>query len=791
MNNLSIFSDIYFLILILSLVLVFIFIYLRNKKKQLLELLNYQLFLIKIPIYSLKEKENTNLKQEISVTEQLISALGSFKRPFIFEVAVPYLGEEIHFYCAVNKNISDVLIKQIESLWPDAIVEKIEDYNIFNSQGYTLAAYVVQKERFLLPIRTYQELDLDTFLPILGSLTKINEIGEGAALQYIIKPSPGFKKEILTAINNLKKGYKLKDVLNINLLPNSISEVAEALKAKDQNKEQKEKIIDDLAVKALEMKSSKPLFAVNIRLVASASTLNQAELILNSMAEGFAQFSAPLRNELKVVKVKNPKKLIYQFSFREYDVNKSMILNTEEIASLFHLPTSATQIPKIKYLKSKESAPPAELPKEGLLLGISNYRGEQKEVRITEEDRRRHFYIIGQTGTGKSNLITFMAEQDIKAGKGLAVIDPHGDLVEHLAGLIPKERIDDVIYFDPGDINHPIGLNMLEYDFNRPEEKTFIVNELLNIFDKLYDLKQTGGPMFEQYMRNALLLLMEDAVNEPATLMEVPRVFADEDFRLEKLERIKNPVVIDFWQKEAEKAGGEAALANITPYITSKFNNFTANDYMRPIVGQIKSAFNFREIMDEGKILLVNLSKGRLGDINANLLGMIIVGKILKAALGRVDIEQEKRKDFYLYIDEFQNFTTDSISVILSEARKYRLNLIIAHQFIAQLLEKIRDSIFGNVGSMIVFRVGATDAEFLAKYFEPVFKQNDLANIDNFNAYVKLLIKGQTTKPFNIKTLPASKPNYELMQIVKDLTKAKYARSREEVEEEIYNRLRF
>lgn len=782
-------NNLYFSILSLFLIIFFVFLYIRNKRKKLLELLNYQLFLIKIPIYT--PKENFNLKQEISITEQLISALGSFKQPFIFEVAVPYLGEEIHFYCSVNKKISEILKKQIESLWPDAAVEKIEDYNIFNSQGYTVASYILQKEKFLLPIRTYQELDLDTFLPILGSLTKINEIGEGAALQYIIKPSPGFKKDILKAINSLKKGSKLKDVLSPSVLPSSFEDVANALKTSEKGKEPKEKIIDDLAIKALEAKSSKPLFAVNIRLIASAPTLNQAELILNSLAEGFAQFGAPLRNELKVVKVKNPKKIIYQFNFREYDINKAMILNTEEIASLFHLPTSITHIPKIKYLKSKESAPPAELPKEGLLLGLSSYRGEQKEVRITTEDRRRHFYIIGQTGTGKSNLITFMAEQDIKEGRGLAVIDPHGDLVEHLAGLVPKERIDDVIYFDPGDINHPIGLNMLEYDFNRPEEKTFIVNELLNILDKLYDLRQTGGPMFEQYMRNALLLLMEDAINEPATLMEVPRVFADEDFRLEKLERIKNPVVIDFWQKEAEKAGGEAALANITPYITSKFNNFTANDYMRPIIGQIKSAFNFREIMDEGKILLVNLSKGRLGDINANLLGMIIVGKILKAALGRVDIEQEKRKDFYLYIDEFQNFTTDSISVILSEARKYRLNLVIAHQFIAQLIEKIRDSIFGNVGSMIVFRVGATDAEFLAKYFEPTFKQNDLANIDNFNAYVKLLIKGQTSKPFNIKTLPANKPDYELAQKVKDLTKIKYARSREEIEEEIFNRLRF
>ena len=302
-----------------------------------------------------------------------------------------------------------------------------------------------------------------------------------------------------------------------------------------------------------------------------------------------------------------------------------------------------------------------------------------------------------------------------------------------------------------------MGMNMLDYNFEQPEEKTFIVNEMINIFDKLYDLKTTGGPMFEQYMRNALLLMMEDMPNEPATLIEVPRIFSDPAYRNRKLARIKNPVVIDFWEKEATKAGGEASLANMTPYITSKFSSFIANDYMRPIVGQPKSAFNFREAMDSGKILLINLSKGRIGDLNASLLGLIFTGKILMAALSRVEIaDTEKRRDFYLYIDEFQNFATDSISTILSEARKYRLDLTVAHQFIAQLTEKIRDSVFGNVGSVLSFRVGVQDAEFLEKQFEPTFNRNDLINIDNLNAYARLLIGGQTSKPFNMKVATTS-----------------------------------
>jgi type IV secretory pathway TraG/TraD family ATPase VirD4 len=469
-----------------------------------------------------------------------------------------------------------------------------------------------------------------------------------------------------------------------------------------------------------------------------------------------------------------------------------MILSSEEIASFFHLPAASTETPKIKWLKSKEAPPPPNLPKGGVLIGESVFRGETKPVYITDDDRRRHVYLVGQTGTGKSTLLGNMFFEDLKQGKGLAVIDPHGDLVQNALGFVPKERLDDLIYFDPGDLERPLGLNMLDYNLNRPEEKTFIVNEMQSIFNKLFP-PETMGPMFEQYMRNALLLLMEDMPNEPATLVEVPRVFTDVEYRLRKLQRIHNPVVIDFWEKEAIKAGGEASLANMTPYITSKFNNFISNDYMRPIIGQAKSAFNFRQVMDEGKILLINLSKGRIGDINAGLLGMVFAGKILMAALSRVDIpDVAKRRDFNLYIDEFQNFTTDSISTILSEARKYKLNLTIAHQFIAQLTDKIKDAVFGNVGSMIVFRVGVQDAEFLVKQFEPVFSQNDLLNIDNMNAYAKILINGETSKPFNIKILTTSwnAGNKELAEKLKEYSRVKYGQDRHVVEEEIYRRLR-
>jgi hypothetical protein len=312
---------------------------------------------------------------------------------------------------------------------------------------------------------------------------------------------------------------------------------------------------------------------------------------------------------------------------------------------------------------------------------------------------------------------------------------------------------------------------------------------MINIFDKLYDLKQTGGPIFEQYMRNAMQLVMEDP-ESGSTLMEIPKVLADADFRKMKLAKCKNPIVVDFWTKEAEKAGGEAALANVVPYITSKLTSFVSNDIMRPIIAQQKSTINFREAMDGQKILLINLSKGRIGEINAYLLGMVIIGRILMAALGRVDIPKDKRKDFYLYIDEFQNVTTDSISQILSEARKYMLDLIIAHQFIGQLSEDISKAVFGNVGSIAAFRVGPEDAEFLEKQFSPVFSANDLVNVDNRNCFVRLMINNEATKPFNMKTYPPTKGNYEMADALKELSSMKYGRDAVEVNREIMRRAR-
>lgn len=763
----------------------------------LMRSLNYQLLLVRVPKDEQATGPEGELKFQIGKTEQLLSALAQFKTPFTFEVAVPHIGEEIHFYIGVPRSNADAATKQVQGLWSQAsVTTEQNDYNIFSPNGAVSAVYALPRDASGLPIKTYAEIGNDTFAALLAAFSSIETIGEGAALQFVIYPATSEeKKKLIKVAEGLKTGKSLKELTHSSLVPKKFSEVAEVFNPREPAPAPPPgtpRTIDEDAVKAFEAKIAKPLFWVNTRIVASAPTPRQADAILDGFIAALGQFSAPRRNELKAVRPRNATKLSYAFSFRNFDYSQAGIMSSEELSSLFHFPISQTETPGVKWLKSREAPPPPAMATSGLKIGESVFRGERRPAYVSEEDRARHIYVIGQTGTGKSTLLGNLILSDIQAGKGVAVIDPHGELVEAAIGHIPKERIDDLIYFNPGDLQKPLGLNMLDYNFDRPEEKTFIVNEMLEIFGKLYDLKTTGGPMFEQYMRNALLLLMEDAANEPATLMEVPRIFTDAEWRKKKLARIHNPVVVDFWEKEAAKAGGDASLANMTPYITSKFNSFIANDYMRPIIGQPKSAFNFREVMDSGKILLVNLSKGRIGDLNANLLGMIVTGRLLMAALSRTDSDRAARREFNLYIDEFQNFTTDSISTILSESRKYKLTLTVAHQFIAQLDEKIRDAIFGNVGNQIVMRIGVSDAEFLGKYFAPTFTETDLTNMDNLNALARIMVNGETSLPFNIavghESWAAGEPEYR--EKLKEYARLKYGAERHQVEEDILRRLR-
>lgn len=808
---------IFFLLLFLVVVIpTWVFFRFFRRKADINKALNMSLFLVTLPKKAAKKEEGEapkNRKEIISVMEQFyaslanLKGLGLFSAPphLVFEIATPHHGEEICFYLAVPRRYQEMAEKQIHGFFPEARVEKTEDYNIFNPQGAVSGAYLKLSRDYCLPFKTYQNLEADPLNEIVNALSKLEEVGEGAAIQILIRPTQKNWKVLgLRIAKKMQKGksYGVAKDESVFFSIRKLIGLIENIGTDPAKKREKElKIqgpmpmqltpLQQETIKALENKASKVGFEANIRIIVSAPTHERANQLLEHLESAFSQFNAPNLNQLKSGRVAGRalKKLIYNFSFRIFDSFSKSLLNTEELTSLFHFSTSSVEAPKVKFLKVKLASPPPNLPKQGLILGRNIFRGVETIVRLQDDDRRRHLYIIGQTGTGKSAFLQNMIQQDIENGKGVAVLDPHGDLIDKILGLVPKQRAEDVILCDPSDLERPLGLNMLEYDPNYPEQKTFIVNELINIFDKLYDLKTTGGPMFEQYMRNSVLLLMDDPA-EQATLMEVPRVLADREYRFRLLAKCRNIVVKDFWEKEAEKAGGEASLANMVPYVTSKFNTFIANDYMRPIIGQPKSALNFRDILDQQKIFLVSLPKGRLGEINSSLLGLIIVGKMLMSAFARIDMPEAERKDFYLYIDEFQSFTTESIETALSEARKYRLSLTIAHQFIGQLPEKIRDAVFGNVGSIASFRIGAADAEFLAKQFEPVFDENDLINIDNYNAYVKLLISGATAQAFNIMTYAPAKGSPEVGSNMKQLSRLKYGKDRNLVEADIWERLK-
>ncbi|MBM2821173.1 MAG: hypothetical protein HW405_933 [Candidatus Berkelbacteria bacterium] len=452
------------------------------------------------------------------------------------------------------------------------------------------------------------------------------------------------------------------------------------------------------------------------------------------------------------------------------------------MASIYHFPTQFLETPNVVWAQAKEMQPPTNLSTEGTIIGESVYRGENKLVKIKPEDRRRHVFMIGKTGVGKTTLFSNMFEQDMHEGRGCCFIDPLGDAIEDLLGKVPENRLKDVILFDPSDTQYPVGLNLLEWQTG--DQKDFLIQESIQIFYKLFDPGQMGivGPQWEHWFRNAALTIM----NQPGggTLIDVPRIFTDDLFRTKLISYVTDPIVKAFWTQQLAKTA-DFHKSEMYNYFISKFGRFMTNDLMRNIIGQKKSAFNFRQVMDEGKILFVNLSKGKIGEVNSNLLGMIIVSKIQMSAFSRADIPEEQRRDFSLYVDEFQNFTTDSFATILSEARKYRLNLAVTNQYIAQLTEKIRDAVIGNVGTMICYRIGAADAEFMAKEF-PVVSVDDLSNLDKYNTYTKLLIDGTPSKPFSMKGLKSENVSSDqVRENARNFSRQNYSRPKSQVDAEI------
>ena len=769
--------------------------------------LNMTLFEITLPPPAGEGDKSKGFKEFIGAMEQFYAGMQSISVDkknekeiyFTLEVALPNDGDAVVVYAGIPNKFISLFEKQILAFYHDAKVHEVtDDYNIFNNTGASVGAYAHLSECGIMPLKTYDTIEHDPMNTILNVFSQLKTNGEGAAIQLVVAPAGDkFINDFHVILDDVKDGTSVKHASdNFYKFKSAFFKVTKELlfgvKQKTGEKRDKNmagrRAVDEGAVEKIGNKIKSSIMRANIRIIASGNTKERAEVILQEIKSSFNQFAEAASNSFVFEDAHGSdlKKLLHDFSFRSFSGDRVMPLNLKELASVFHFPVGIGSQPQLKEAKAGIAPAPMEMGQQGITLGVNSYRGKDTEIHLSREDRMRHFYVIGQTGTGKTNIMLNMITQDIKNGDGCCYIDPHGTDIQTILSRIPKERIDDVIYFDPAYTARPMGLNMLEFDPRYPEQKTFVVNELMGIFNKLFDMKVGGGAMFEQYFRNSAFLVMEDP-ESGSTLLEITRVLGDKAFRDMKLAKCKNPIIKQFWVS-AEQTTGDQSLANFVPYISSKFDNFISNDIMRPVVLQQNSVFNFRKIMDEKKILLVNLSKGRLGDINANLIGLVLVGKIQMAALSRVDMFGKPMNDFYLYIDEFQNVTTDSIASILSEARKYRLSLNIAHQYISQLEDKIKNAVFGNVGSMAVFRVGTEDATFLEAKFKPQFTAQDITKLDNYNAYMSMLVNGQPTKPFNLKTLAPEKGNMEIVDSLKELSYIKYGREREEVEAEIMGR---
>lgn len=702
---------------------------------------------------------------------------------FSFEI-VGIGGGEITFYMAVPRALAEIIKKQINAQYPEAFVEPVEEYNIFRPDYKVIGAQYFLSKKNIYPIKTYRRQETDPLEAITSSFSRL-EKEEGAALQVLFKPiGTGWHRAGYRLIERVERGLGIPVggplITFFQTIIKHIGRIIFGTRPRGVKEE------EALIARAVNEKIQKDGFKVAIRVVASARTGALAQNRLNSIESALAQLDWPEVNRIEGDKAQLKRGFVTNFIFRFFPLlGKTSILNNEELATLCHFPNTGIKTPHIHWLEARTAPAPENVPKEGTLIGINIFRGERTPVRILPIDRRRHTYIVGKTGMGKSTLLKNMALYDMYDGYGVCIIDPHGDLYEDLIRQIPAKRSKDVVLFNPSDLEYPLGLNLLEY--KTEEEKSFVIEEVIDIFYKLF--YQFAGPKFDHYMRNAVVTLFADK-EAGATLCDIPRLFTSDAYARAKADKLKSPVAKAFWEEEY-KALTPAQKSEALGPIIEKIEAFSNSDLMRNILGQRRTTIDFDDIINSKKILLVNLSKGKLGEINSSLLGLILMIKFYMATIRRASIPEKERADFHLYIDEFQDFVTSTLATLFSEARKYRLCLTVSHQYIGQLSREVAKSVFGNVGTIISFRIGAQDAEFLAPEFRPEFSAFDLVNLPKYNAYVKLMVEGRATPSFSMHTLPPSKfIDEKLAKTIKEMTRLKYGRKREFVEQEIEERFK-
>lgn len=712
---------------------------------------------------------------KIDAAEQMFASFASlksakgrlkfFKVPDSIAFEIVARPQDIRFYVSVPKKLLDMVEKQIHGSYPDAQIEEVEEYNIFdNPEGKIAYTMLKLDESDFKPIRTYKDLPVDPLSTFASTLGKMQE-GESAAIQFMITPADSSWKSAGRAhISTTKK--------------------------QEADPETAKYSVDQKELEAVDQKMTKAAFETHIRIITISSTEESADAHLGNIVSAFTQFSGYNSFTKDKMRWTNGFFMV-DFIYRYLPLwGHGSVLNTEELATLFHFPNKTVDSPSINWMKSRLAPAPANIPTTGLYIGKSIYRGMSKPIFLQPSDRRRHMYIIGKTGVGKSEFLKDMILQDIRNGEGVCFIDPH-DTIDQILPLIPPERAEDVILFDPSDTTRPMGLNMIEAETE--EQKHFMVASVLGLMYKLFDPHQTGiiGPRFEHAVRNAMLTVMAEKGN---TFIEVVRILTDPSFVQELLPKVTDPMVRRYWTDQIAQTS-DFHKSETLDYIVSKFGRFVTNKMMRNMIGQSVSAFNFRQVMDEQKILFVSLAKGKIGEENSNFLGLVLVPKLLSAAMSRQDMPQDQRKDFFLYVDEFQNFATPDFATILSEARKYRLNLTVANQFIGQMEEDIKNAIFGNVGTIVSFRVGVTDANYLQHEFQPNITEGDLINIEKYHAYVKTQINEEPVPPFSLdltRDVEAEKKteNPRVAELVRELSRLKYGKPVELIEAEIAKRSR-
>ena len=713
---------------------------------------------------------------KIDAIEQMFSSLysvkkGGWKQKYSTQPAISFeivaKQEDIRFYIWTPKSFQDLIEKQIHGAYPDAEITEVSEYNIFPENAKVAYKSLQLKKDNFYPVKTFRDLPTDPLAALTSALAKMGE-GEAAAIQILISPAESeWQKAGSGFVSSTKK--------------------------QESDPEKAKFAVPAKTLEAVENKVSKPGFETSIRIVCVSPDEASANAHLTNIMSAFQQFSGDL-NGFTSRKIRRKGAFVEDFLYRYHPLyhlwgNRVSVLNSEELATIFHFPNKLITTPHIHWLYAKRAPAPQEIPTEGTFLGTSTYRGIKRSVYISDKDRMQHMYVVGKTGTGKSEFLKDLVMQDIKKGDGVCFIDPHGDAVEELLLLIPPERAEDVIYFNPSDTERPMGLNLLEA--RTEDEKHFAATAVINMMYKLFDPYKTGivGPRFEHAVRNAMLTAMSE---DGSTFVEVMRILTDSRFVQELLPKVTDPIVRRYWTDQIAQTA-DFHKSEVLDYITSKFGRFVTNKMIRNIIGQSQSSFSFRDVMDRGKILFINLSKGTIGEENSSFLGLVLVPRILMAAMSRTDIPKEERRPFYLYVDEFQNFATPDFAVILSEARKYSLALCVANQFIGQVEEEVKNAVFGNVGTIISYRIGVTDANYLQHEFTPVFAEDDLLNVEKYHVFIKTIVKNEPVPPFSMdlfKDIPKIKAmeNPKVAGIIKEMSRLKYGRDAKLIESEIARR---